>query len=61
MMDEGAAVRHHDPDPELMARCTELRALQVALVLVAFHDDFGDMGGWDEGIRDMLGTLSSAT
>jgi len=61
MMDLDAVAAHHQPDPEVLARCTELRALQVALCLVAFHDDFGDIEGWDEGIRSMLGTLASAS
>lgn len=61
MMDAEAIAAHHRPDPEVLARCTELRALQVALCLVAFHDDFGDIVGWDEGIRSMLGTLASAS
>jgi Phosphotransferase enzyme family len=61
IMDPGAVAVHHRPDPELLARCTELRALQVALCLVAFHEDFGDIEGWDEGIRGMLGTLASAS
>lgn len=61
MMDLDAVAAHHQPDPEVLARYTELRALQVALCLVAFHDDFGDIEGWDEGIRSMLGTLASAS
>jgi hypothetical protein len=61
MMDVDAVAAHHRPDPEVLARCTELRALQVALCLVAFHDDFGDIEGWDEGIRSMLGMLASAS
>jgi hypothetical protein len=61
IMDPGAVAMHHRLDPELLARCTELRALQVALCLVAFHDDFGDVEGWNEGIRTMLGTLASAS
>jgi Phosphotransferase enzyme family len=60
MMDPGAVAAHHRPDPEVLARCTELRALQVALCLVAFHEDFSDIEGWDEGIRSMLGMLASA-
>ena len=60
MMDPGAVVAHHRPDPEVLARCTELRALQVALALISFHDDFGDLEGWDEGIRSMLGMLASS-
>lgn len=42
-------------------RNPDLRALQVALCLVAFHEDFGDVEGWDEGIRGMLGMLASAS
>ena len=41
MMDEGAVAKYHDP--EMLARCTELRTLQVALALIVFRDDFGDM------------------
>jgi hypothetical protein len=52
---------HHRPDPEVLARCTELRALQVALCLIAFRGDFGDVKGWDEGIRSMLGMLAEAS
>ena len=59
MMDPGAVAAHHRTDPGVLARCTELRALQVALCLIAFHDDFGDLEGWDEGIRSMLGMLVS--
>ncbi len=61
IMDPGAVATHHRPDPEVLARCTELRALQVALCLVAFRDDFGDVEGWDEGIRSMLGMLAAAS
>jgi hypothetical protein len=61
IMDEGAIAKYHDPDPEMLARCTELRTLQVALALIAFHEDFGDMEGWDEGIRSMLDTLALAS
>jgi hypothetical protein len=48
-----------EPDPELLARCTELRALQVALCLAGLYDVFGDLEGWDEGIRSMLGLLGA--
>jgi hypothetical protein len=61
MMDADAMAAHHRPDPEVLARCTELRALQVALALIAFYDDFGDIEGWDEGIRDMLDKLPPAS
>jgi aminoglycoside phosphotransferase (APT) family kinase protein len=59
--DPAAVAAHHEPDTERMARCTELRALQVALALIAFRDDFGDLEGWDEGIRGTLGTLASSS
>jgi hypothetical protein len=29
--------------------------------LIVFRDDFGDMKGWDEGIRSMLDMLTSAS
>ncbi|MDQ5811247.1 MAG: aminoglycoside phosphotransferase family protein [Actinomycetota bacterium] len=58
IMDPAAIAAHHTPDPEVLRRCTELRALQVALCLVVFHEDFGDIEGWDEGIRSMLGMLA---
>ncbi len=61
IMDLDAVAAHHRPDPDLLARCTELRTLQVALCLIAFHDLFGDLDGWDEGIRSMLATLASAS
>jgi hypothetical protein len=60
MMDAAAVAAHHRPDPAVLARCTELRALQVALVLIGLHDVFGDLQGWDEGIRSMLGMLPAA-
>jgi hypothetical protein len=46
---------------EALAKCTELRALQVVLALLAFRDDFGDMEGWDASIRGMLDTLVDAS
>ena len=61
IMDPGAVAAHHRSDPEVLARCTELRALQVALCLIAFRGDFGDVKGWDEGIRSMLGMLARAS
>ena len=61
MMDEGAVAKHHDPDPEMLVRYTALRTLQVALALIVFRDDFGDMKGWDEGIRSMLDMLTLAS
>jgi hypothetical protein len=60
MMDPAAVATHHRPDPELLARCQELRALQVVLCLIGLYDVFGDLDGWDEGIRSMLGMLPPA-
>jgi Ser/Thr protein kinase RdoA (MazF antagonist) len=60
MMDPGAVAAHHRPDPAVLARCSELRALQVALVLIGLYDVFGDLQGWDEGIRSMLDLLPPA-
>ena len=60
MMDPEAAAAHHRPDPAMLARCTQLRALQVALCLLALSDVFGDLDGWDESIRSLLGPLTSA-
>jgi hypothetical protein len=60
-MDEEAVAKYHDPDPEMLARCTELRTLQVALALIVFREDFGDMKGWNEGIRSMLDLLRLRT
>jgi hypothetical protein len=59
-MDAGVAVSHHDPDPAVLKRCTELRALQVALALVTFYDDFGDLEGWDQGLRASLAGLAAS-
>jgi aminoglycoside phosphotransferase (APT) family kinase protein len=61
MMDADAVAAHHRPDPEVLARCSELRTLQVALCLIGLRDVFGDLQGWDEGIRDLVGTLPDAT
>jgi Ser/Thr protein kinase RdoA (MazF antagonist) len=61
MMDPGAVAAHHRPDPEALARCTQLRALQVALCLIGLYDVFGDLDGWDEGITSMLGLLGPAS
>ncbi len=45
MMDANAVAARHRPDPEVLARCTELRALQVALSLIAFYDAFVALEG----------------
>jgi hypothetical protein len=57
VMDPAAVGTHHRPDPERLARCTELRALQVVWCLVALYPQFGDLEGWDGGLRGMLGML----
>ena len=43
----------------VVAPSPELRALQVALCLAVFNEDFGDLEGWEKGIRSMLGMLAS--
>lgn len=60
-MTDAGATTDHEPDPTMMARCRELRALQVALCLVAFHDNFGDLEGWDAGLRELLAMLPPAS
>jgi hypothetical protein len=59
-MDAGLAESHHGADPAVLARCVELRSLQVALALIAFYDDFGDLEGWDQGLRASLAGLAAA-
>jgi hypothetical protein len=27
--------------------------------MIAFHEDFGDLEGWNEGIQSMLGMLAT--
>lgn len=61
IMDPGAVAEHHRYGSEMLAHCTELRALQVALCLIAFYDDFGDIEGWNEGIRSTLNMLASVS
>ena len=51
MMDPDAVAAHHRPDPAVLARCTELRHLQVALCLLAMSDVLGDLDGWVDSIR----------
>jgi hypothetical protein len=55
-----AVAAYHRPDPEMLARCVELRQLHVGLCLVAFRDDLGDREDWDDGIRSFHGPISSA-
>ena len=56
--DPAAVRRHHRPDPRRLAVYGELRALHLALCLIAFREDFRDRPGWDAGTRgfvDLLG------
>jgi hypothetical protein len=55
----GSVAARHRADPELMATCTKLRALQIALVLIAFREEFGDLEGWDSSIKGILQWLGS--
>jgi hypothetical protein len=45
MGDADAVAAHHRADPEVLARCTDLRVLQVVLCLIALYDVFGDLEG----------------
>jgi hypothetical protein len=53
-MDVDVSAVHHESDPDVLALCTELRALQVALALVAFYDGLGSLVDWDQGLRASL-------
>ena len=55
--DPSVSALHHRPDPRRLDRCDRLRALQVAMCLMALRDIFGDIPGWDDGIRDCLDAL----
>jgi len=61
MMDADAVAAHHQPDPAVLARCTQLRPLQVAQCPLALSDVLGDLDGWDDGIRSAFGMLSSGS
>jgi Phosphotransferase enzyme family len=41
-------------DPAQLARCSDLRAVYLALCLLAFRDAFGDDPEWDGYIRDFV-------
>lgn len=58
MMDPAAVAAHHRPDPDTLARCTDLRALQVVWCLLVLYPELGDLEGWDAGLRSMLSTLA---
>ncbi|HEX2300839.1 MAG TPA: aminoglycoside phosphotransferase family protein [Pseudonocardiaceae bacterium] len=60
-IDAEAVAAHHRPDPEVLAQCSDLRALHLALCLIAFRDDFGDLADWDKSIRSFLGMISPAS
>jgi Ser/Thr protein kinase RdoA (MazF antagonist) len=51
------AVRAVPHDPDRLAACGQLRTLQVVLVLILLRPGFGDLPGWDDGIRAMLAGL----
>ena len=56
--DTTAVMAHHRPDPVRLAQCTELRALQVALCLIALDDVFDDLDGWTDAVRSTVGSLA---
>ena len=57
--DPAAVARHFAPDPSRLRDCGDLRALHLALCLIAFRDDLGDGPEWDAGIRGFLGLIRS--
>ena len=46
-------------DPEELARCSDLRAVYLALCMTAFRDAFGDDPEWDGYIRGFVNQISS--
>ena len=46
-------------DTEQLALCSDLRAVYLALCLLAFRDVFGDDPEWDGYIRWFVGRISS--
>jgi hypothetical protein len=44
-------------DPEELARCSDLRAVYLALCMLAFRDAFGDDPEWDGYIRYFVGQI----
>jgi hypothetical protein len=53
--------RRIQSNPEVLAQCRDLRALQIALAPVAFYDDLGDIDGWNDGISSMLDRLAGTS
>lgn len=56
-IDPDAVTEHHRCDAATLARCSQLRALHLALCLIGFRDDFGDLPDWDEHIRGFVARL----
>jgi hypothetical protein len=46
-------------EPEELARCSDLRAVYLALCMLAFRDAFGDDPEWDGYIRWFVGRIGS--
>lgn len=46
-------------DTEQLSLCSDLRAVYLALCLLAFRDVFGDDPEWDGYIRWFVGRISS--
>ena len=46
-------------DPDDLTRCSDLRAVYLALCMTAFRDAFGDDPQWDGYIRDFVALISS--
>jgi hypothetical protein len=46
-------------DPQELTRCSDLRAVYLALCMTAFRDAFGDDPAWDGYIRHFVGLISA--
>jgi hypothetical protein len=61
MIRDNKALNAFPHDPALLARCREVKALQVALGLTAMADIFSDVDRLTRSIQRMLGILRAAT
>lgn len=57
--DADTTAAHHAPDPEQVSRFSRLRALHLAMCLVAFRESFGDIEGYDADLRRMVDMVTT--
>ncbi len=53
-----ADVARHRPDPEILAACSDLRALHILAWMIRFRGEQGEGAAYDEMITNMLPLLS---